>query len=69
LGPFLIAPNAALFPARENGVEAALVLNTLDTGAPKAAKSDTTFRDGEGLLEATGEIEGGVVGRRGINEE
>ena len=41
-------PNAALPPASEKGVDATAVPNTLDDfGAPKAAKSVTTFRGGE----------------------
>lgn len=41
-------PNAALPPANEKGVDATAVPNTLaDFGAPKAAKSVTTFRGGE----------------------
>lgn len=63
LGPFRIVPNDALLPARENGVEAGFVPNTLDVGAPKAAKSETTLREGDGLLEM-GDDGGGVVGRR-----
>lgn len=46
--PTLIPPKAAFFPARENGVDATAVPNTLaDFGAPKAAKSVTTLRGGE----------------------
>lgn len=45
---FLILPNAALFPASENGVEATAVPNTEAVfGAPKAAKSVTTLRGGD----------------------
>jgi len=41
-------PNAALPPANEKGVDATAVPNTLaDLGAPKVAKSVTTFRGGE----------------------
>ena len=41
-------PNAAFPPASEKGVDATAVSNTLAVfGAPKAAKSVTTFRGGE----------------------
>lgn len=41
-------PNAALPPAREKGVCATFVPNTLAVlGAPKAAKSVTTLRGGD----------------------
>lgn len=41
-------PNAALPPARENGVDATFVPNTdALAGAPNAAKSVTTLRGGE----------------------
>ena len=62
-------PNAALPPARENGVDATAVPKTLaDLGAPNAAKSVTTLRGGdagatlvgdacEGLGEVCGELE------------
>lgn len=41
-------PNAAVPPASEKGVDATAVPNTLAVfGAPKAAKSVTTFRGGD----------------------
>lgn len=46
-------PKAALPPASENGVEATAVPNTLVfAGAPNAAKSVTTLRGGECVVEA-----------------
>lgn len=55
---FLIVPNAALPPAKENGVDCTAVPKTLDVGdAPNAAKSVTTFRGGE--LAGVGADEGG----------
>lgn len=46
--PVRIPPNAAFPPARENGVDATAVANTLaEDGAPNDAKSVTTFRGGE----------------------
>jgi len=53
-------PNAAFPPAKENGVEATAVLNTLAVdGAPKAAKSVTTLRGGEPAITLAGD-DGGV---------
>ena len=67
LPPFRIAPNDALLPANENGVEATLVPNTLvDCEALNALKSVTTLREGEdGLVDGAGAVDGGVDGRRG----
>jgi len=46
--PFRIVPNAALPPAKENGVDCTAVPKTLALdGAPNAAKSVTTLRGGE----------------------
>jgi len=46
--PPLIAANAELLPASENGLDFTAVPNTLVVdGAPKVAKSVTTLRGGE----------------------
>lgn len=52
-----MVPNAAFPPASEKGVEATLVPKILEVGAPKAAKSDNTLREGDDA--------GGVVGAAG----
>lgn len=54
--PPRIPPNAALPPAKENGVDATAVPKTLAVaGAPNAAKSVTTFRGGDPGATAFGE--------------
>lgn len=67
--PPLIPPNAACFPARENGLDRTAVPNTLaDVGAPKVAKSVTTFRGGEtagDVKPEPGGVRGGLSGMRG----
>ena len=51
-------PNAALPPASEKGVDATAVPNTLAVlGAPKVAKSVTTFRGGEAGAASFGDDE------------
>lgn len=69
--PGLIPPNAALPPAKLNGVLATAVPNTLaDLGAPNAAKSLTTLREGEdGGDLGTTVLAGGERGGRELNEE
>lgn len=63
------APNAALPPANENGVDCTAVPNTLAVGdAPNALKSETTFRGGEaGATGFTGDVfsAAGRAGRYG----
>ena len=50
-------PNAALPPASEKGVDATAVPNTLAVfGAPKVAKSVTTFRGGEAGGTSLGDV-------------
>lgn len=74
---FRIPPKAAFPPARENGLDATAVPNTLaDAGAPKVAKSVTTLREGDigGELDSgddrggLSEIRGGTVGAYGEYE-
>jgi len=62
MAPPRIPPKAAFPPAKEKGVDATAVPNTLAVfGAPKAAKSVTTFRGGEpGTVVLMGEE--GIVG-------